>query len=117
MPGIGLTTTDFWTSRSSRLIVGAWVAELDPGVAGGDLQVDLTLGGVGGGLPGGRFGVEHGRVVDAPVHALPGQRGQFDLGDGEPGPVWGGDGSLAAGPARTRWPGRTPHRARRWRGC
>jgi hypothetical protein len=46
--------------------------------------------GVGGLLPGGEFGVEGVDVGDAPVEALSGQGGQFDLGDVEPGAVPGG---------------------------
>ena len=41
-------------------------------------------------LPGGEFGVEGVEVGDAAVEALPGQGGQFDLGDVEPGAVFGG---------------------------
>jgi len=42
------------------------VAELHAGVFGGELPVDLTLVGVGGGLPGGEFAVEDFEVA---VHA------------------------------------------------
>jgi hypothetical protein len=41
-------------------------------------------------LPGGEFGVEGVDVGDAPIEALSGQGGQFDLGDVEPGAVPGG---------------------------
>jgi hypothetical protein len=58
------------------------VAEFDACVFSGELPVDLTLGGVGGLLPGGEFGVEYGGVVEVAVEALPGECGQFDLGDG-----------------------------------
>jgi hypothetical protein len=43
--------------------------------------------GVGGVLPGGEFGVEGVDVGDAPVEALAGEGGEFDLGDVEPGAV------------------------------
>jgi len=66
------------------------VAESGAGVAGGEVPVDLPLVGVGGLLPGGQLSVEDVEVVDAPVEALAGQRGQFDLGDVEPGAVLGG---------------------------
>ena len=48
------------------------MAEFDACVVGGELPVDLALGGVGGGLPGGEFGVEDREVVDAAVEALAG---------------------------------------------
>ena len=48
------------------------MAELDPGVGGGELPLDLALVGVGGVLPGGEFGVEGVEVGDAPVEALSG---------------------------------------------
>jgi hypothetical protein len=66
------------------------VAEFDACVFGGELPADLALIGVGGVLPCGEFGVEGGEVVDAAIEALPGQCGEFDLGDVEPGPVFGG---------------------------
>ena len=66
------------------------MAEFDAGVGGGELPVDLALVGVGGVLPGGEFGVEGVEVVDPAVEALPGQGGQLDLGDVEPGAVFGG---------------------------
>jgi hypothetical protein len=66
---------------------GVEVAESGAGVVGGEVPVDLTLSGVGGLLPGGEFGIEHGEVVDAAVEALAGECGQFDLGDVEPGAV------------------------------
>ena len=66
------------------------MAEFDPGVGGGELPVHLPVSGVGGVLPGGELGVEQVEVVDPSVQALPGQRGQLDLGDVEPGPVLGG---------------------------
>ena len=65
------------------------MAELDPGVGGSELPLDLALVGVGGVLPGGEFGVEGVEVGDAPVEALAGQDGQLDLGDVEPGAVSG----------------------------
>jgi hypothetical protein len=49
------------------------VSEFDAGVAGGEVPVDLSLVGVGGGLPGGEFGVEDVQVSDAAVEALSGQ--------------------------------------------
>jgi hypothetical protein len=64
--------------------------ESGAGVVGGELPVDSTLVGVGGVLPGGEFGVGGVEVVDAAVEALPGKWGQFDLGDVEPGRVFGG---------------------------
>jgi hypothetical protein len=63
--------------------------KLDACVVGGELPADLALVGVGGVLSGGEFGVEGVEFVDAAVEALPGQCGQFDLGDVEPGPVFG----------------------------
>jgi len=48
------------------------------------------LVGVGRGLPGGQFGVESVEVGDLTGEALAGQAGQFDFGDVEPGPVFGG---------------------------
>src|SRR3954447_2204463 len=77
-------------SSPSPLKFGIEVSEFDAGVAGGEVPVDLSLVGVGGGLPGGEFGVEDVPVGDAAVEALSGQGGQFDLGDVEPGPVLGG---------------------------
>ena len=65
------------------------MAELDPGIGGRELPLDLALVGVGGVLPGGEFGVEGVEVGDAPVEALAGQDGQLDLGDVEPGAVAG----------------------------
>jgi hypothetical protein len=47
------------------------------------------LVGVGRGLPGGELRVERAEVVDAPVEALLGQAGRLDLGDVEPGAVFG----------------------------
>jgi len=66
------------------------VSEFGSGVGCGELPVDLSLVGVGGVLPGGEFVVEGVQVGDAPAQALPGQAGQFDLGDVEPGAVFGG---------------------------
>jgi hypothetical protein len=48
------------------------VAELDPGVVGGVLPIDLTLVGVGRGLPSGELGIENLEDADAAVQALPG---------------------------------------------
>jgi len=94
------------------------VAELDPGVVGGELPVDLALVGVRGVLPGGEFGVEDVEVVDAAVEALPGQYRKLDLGDVEPRSVFRGVVDLQpAGPARTPCPVRRPRTARRCRGC
>jgi hypothetical protein len=45
--------------------------------------------GVGGVLSGGELGVEGVDVGDAPVEALSGEGGEFDLGDVEPGAVAG----------------------------
>ena len=66
------------------------MAEFDAGVVGGEVPLDLALIGVGLSLPGGEFGVECLEVVDAPVQALAGQHGEFDLGDVEPRAVLGG---------------------------
>src|SRR5687768_3662774 len=66
------------------------MAESSAGVAGGEVPLDLSLVGVGGVLPSGELGVEDVQIVDAPVEALAGQRGQLDLGDVEPGAVFGG---------------------------
>src|SRR3954471_23430663 len=60
------------------------------GVAGGEVPVDLPLVGVDGVLPGGQLVVEDVEVVDPPVQALSGQGGQLDLGDVQPGAVFGG---------------------------
>ena len=56
----------------------------------GEVPVDLPLVGVDGVLPGGEFVVEYLEVLDPPIEALPGQGGQLDLGDVEPGAVFGG---------------------------
>src|SRR5680860_810434 len=69
---------------------GVEVAELEAGVFGGEVPVDLALAGVGRLLPRGEFGVEDVEVVDPAVEALAGQGGELDLGDVEPGPVFGG---------------------------
>jgi hypothetical protein len=53
------------------------------------VPVDLSLVGVGSGLPGGEFGVQAIQVSDAAIEALAGQGGEFDLGDIEPGSVLG----------------------------
>ncbi len=55
--------------------------EFDAGVAGGELPVDLAFVGVGGVGPRFEFCVEDVDVGDAPAQALPGEAGQFDLGD------------------------------------
>ncbi|MFJ8273415.1 hypothetical protein ACIQ8G_24535 [Streptomyces sp. NPDC094154] len=60
------------------------MAEFDACVVGGEVPVHLTLVGVGGVLPGREFGVEDVEVADPAVEALPGQCGEFDLGDVEP---------------------------------
>lgn len=65
------------------------MSEFDPGGVGGELPVDLTFLSVGGVLPGCEFGVEDVEFADATVQALAGQCGEFDLGDVEPGPVFG----------------------------
>jgi hypothetical protein len=46
------------------------VTELDPGIGGGELPLDLALVGVGGVLPGDEFGVEGVDIGDAPVEAF-----------------------------------------------
>ena len=66
------------------------MAESGASVVGGEVPVDLALVGVGRVLAGGEFGVEDVEVIDAAVEALAGQGGEFDLGDVEPGPVFGG---------------------------
>ena len=65
------------------------MAELHAGVFGGELPIDLTLVGVGGGLPGGEFAVEDFEVADTAIQALPCQRGEFDLGDARQEPCFG----------------------------
>ena len=65
------------------------MAEFDPCIGGGELPVDLTLVGVGAVLPGAEFAVQDAQVGDATVQALAGQGGQLDLGDVEPGAVFG----------------------------
>jgi len=64
--------------------------EFDAGVAGGELPVDLALVSVGGVGPGFEFCVEDVDVGDASAEVLPGQAGQFDLGDATPTAVLGG---------------------------
>jgi hypothetical protein len=49
------------------------VSEFGAGITGGEVPVDLALIGVDGVLPGGEFGVEDVKVVDAPVQALTAQ--------------------------------------------
>ncbi|UJW30883.1 hypothetical protein L3Q67_20155 [Saccharothrix sp. AJ9571] len=66
------------------------MAEFDACVVGGELPADLALLGVDGVLPGGEFGVEGVDVADAAVEALATECGEFDLGDVEPGSVFGG---------------------------
>jgi hypothetical protein len=66
------------------------MAEFDACVIGGELPAHLAPLGVDGVLPGCEFGVEGVEVADAAVEALPRQRGQLDLGDVEPVPVFGG---------------------------
>ena len=56
------------------------MAELDPGIGGGELPLDLALVGVGGVLPGGEFGVEGVDVGDTAIEALAGEGGELDLG-------------------------------------
>ncbi len=65
------------------------MTEFDAGVVRGELPVDLPLIIVGRGLPGSKLGVQDVEVVDAAVEALPGQPGEFDLGDVQPGAVLG----------------------------
>ena len=65
------------------------MAQFDACVVGGELPVHLTPVGVGGVLPGWEFGVEDVEVADPAIEALPGQRGEFALGDVEPRPVFG----------------------------
>ena len=65
------------------------MAELHAGVFGGELPIDLTLVGVGGGLAGGEFAVEDFEVADTAVLALPCRRGEFDLGDARQEPCFG----------------------------
>ncbi|WP_327276861.1 cupin domain-containing protein [Streptomyces sp. NBC_01224] len=72
------------SSRPSQLIFGIEVAQFDACVVGGELPVHVALFGVGGVLPGREFGVEDVEVADPAVETLPGQRGEFDLGDVEP---------------------------------
>ena len=60
--------------RGLTLVCWVEVAEFDAGVVGGELPVDLTLGGVGGVLPGVEFGVEDVEVLKTTVQALAGQR-------------------------------------------
>lgn len=66
------------------------MAEFDACVVGGEVPVDLALVGVGGVLPGGELDVEDLKVSDAALEALAGQRGELDLGDVQPGAVFGG---------------------------
>lgn len=65
------------------------MTEFDAGVDARELPVDLPLVVVGGVLPGGEFGVQQVEVVDASAQALPGEGGQFDLGDVQPGAMCG----------------------------
>ncbi len=66
------------------------MAEFGAGVVGGEVPGDLALVGVDSALPGVEFGVQDVEGVDAAVEALAGQGGEFDLGDPEPGAVFGG---------------------------
>ena len=85
------------------------MAEFDAGIGRGELPVDLPLIRIGGLLPGGELSVEGVEVGDAPVEALAGEGGQFDLGDVEPRAVAGRVVDLQALRQRRRpWPGRTP---------
>jgi len=93
------------------------VAEFDAGVGGGELPVDLAAVGVGLALPGGELGVEGVEVVDAAVEALPGQGGEFDLGDVEPGAVSGGVVDLQPLGQRERLGRLERLVATRWCGC
>src|SRR6266576_4720600 len=61
------------------------VAELDACVVGGELPVDLALVGVDLVLPGGELTVQEFDIAKPPGEALPGQGGELDLGDVEPG--------------------------------
>ena len=65
------------------------MAEVHAGVFGGELPIDLTLVGVGGGLPGGEFAVEDVEVAGTEILALPCRRGEFDLGDARQEPCFG----------------------------
>ena len=68
-------------------VVAAWpqLHRREPArAAGGEVPVDLALVSVGGVLPGGEFVVEEVEVAGAPVAALAGQGGEFDVGDAEP---------------------------------
>ena len=80
------------------------MAELHPGVVGGELPIDATLVGVGGGLPGDEFDGEDVKVVDAAVQGSPGQ-------DDQPGP--GGQDLSLGGVDRLTSPTSTP-RPRTW---
>ena len=65
------------------------MAEPRAGVLGGEVPQHLPLVGVGGPLPGGELGAQHDEVVNAPVEALAGGRGQPGVGDAGPGAVLG----------------------------
>lgn len=54
------------------------MSQLGAGPCAGELSVDLAL-----------VGVEDVEVIDASVQGLPSQRGELDLGDVQPGPVFG----------------------------
>jgi hypothetical protein len=81
------------------------VAEPGAGVFGGEVPLDLALAGVDGVLPDGQLSVEEAGVVDSPVQALPGQGAELDLGDVEPGAVFGGVVELQALGQRESFPG------------
>jgi hypothetical protein len=58
------------------------MSKFDAGVAGGEPPVHLAFVGVGGAGPGGEFGVEKGKVGDAPAEALLGQDPDFSADAG-----------------------------------
>src|ERR1051326_9055052 len=76
-------------SRPPQLKCGVEMAELDPGISGGELPVDRPGGGVSVGLPGRNLLPKQGSVRDAAVQALAAQDAEFELGDVEPTAVGG----------------------------
>lgn len=65
------------------------MTKLDAGVVCGELPADLALVRVGRGLPSGKLDVQGVEVVDPADEALPGESGELDLGDVQPGAVPG----------------------------
>ena len=92
--------------------------QLDAGVVGGELPVDLGLDAVSGRLPSRDLVAEDLERVNAAVEALTGHDVELDLGDVEPTAVlWRVDEleAVPQGLGLGRWKG--PRRGRRGGGC